>query len=84
MIFDPANSGSADLGHYSTMNMDFNTGLWAGMDDDTIRRISSFPLVNKVENFDEADNLTSMVYTRDNVCAVTYIKKILFMYGNKE
>ena len=25
-IFDPANTCSADLGHYSTMNMYFNTG----------------------------------------------------------
>ena len=33
------------------MNMDFNTGAWTGMDDDVGRRISSFPLMNKIPMF---------------------------------
>ena len=70
LIFDPEKTGSADLGHYSTMNMDFNTGLWTGMDDDTIRPISSFPLMNEIRKFVDKGKLTSIVYTRANVCAV--------------
>ena len=45
------------------------------MDDDTIGRISSFPIMNRIRNFVDKENLTSMLYTRDNVCAVEYIKK---------
>ena len=48
LIYDPENGRTADLGHYSTMNMDFNTGTWTGMDDDTVRRIYSFPLMHEI------------------------------------
>ena len=48
MVYDPVNESTADLGHYSTMNMGFNTGAWTGMDDDVLRRISSFTLMNKI------------------------------------
>ena len=37
LIYDPVNESTADLGHYSTINMDFNKGAWTGMDDDTVK-----------------------------------------------
>ena len=75
LIYDPVNENTSDLGHYSTMNMNFNKGSWTGIDDDTVRRISSFTLMNEIHNFVDKENLSSMVYCRENVCAVTYIKK---------
>ena len=73
---------NTDLGHYSTINMNFNTGSWTRMDDYTVRCISSFTLMNEIRNFVDKVNISSMVYCRENVCAVTYIIKI-FMLSNK-
>ena len=60
------------------MNMDFNTVSWTGMDDDTVRSISSFPLMNEIPKLVDKVNLSRMVYFRDNFCAVTYMKKIIY------
>ena len=57
------------------MNMDFNTGAWTGMDDDVVRRIFSFTLINKIPMLVDNENLNKKIYFRDNFCAVTYIKK---------
>ena len=46
-LYYPLNARTDDLGHYSTMNIYFNTGSCTGMDDDVVRRISSFPLMKK-------------------------------------
>ena len=75
MLYDPVNEITADLGHYSTMNMEFNTGSWTGMDDDAVRRISSFNFINKIPKLVDKENLSDFFYWRDNVCAVTYIQK---------
>ena len=48
LFYDPLNETTADLGHYSTMNMGFNTGAWSGMDDDLVRHIYPFTLMNKI------------------------------------
>ena len=39
------------------MNMDFNTGAWTGMGDDTVICISSFPLMNEIRKFVDKEHL---------------------------
>ena len=60
--------------------MDFNTGSWTGMDDDLVRCISSFPLMNKIPKLVDKENLSEMFYCRNNVCDVTYIQKEYLCY----
>ena len=69
LIFDPT-SDHKTRGHYSTMNMDFNTGSWTGIDDDTVRIISSFPLMYDISDVMDKEKIKSMVYTRANVRGV--------------
>ena len=45
------------------------------MDDDVVRRISSFPLMNKIPKLVDKENLSEIFYCRDIFCAVTYIQK---------
>ena len=75
LVYNPVNESTADLGHYSKMNMYFNRGAWSGMDDDTVRPISSFPFMNEIPKLVDKVNLSPIIYWRDNVCAVTYIQK---------
>ena len=48
LLYDTLNVSTADLVHYSTMNMNFNTSACTGMDENVVRCISSFPLMNGI------------------------------------
>ena len=79
LLYDTLNESTDDLGHYSTMNMDFNTGAWTGMDDDVVRRIYSFTLMNKIPILVDKKQINKIFYCRDNVCTVTYIKNNMYV-----
>ena len=73
-VYNPLNEINDDVGHYSTMNIDLNTGSWTGIDDGKVRLISSFPFMNEIPKLVDKKHLITMFYYRYNVCAVTYIQ----------
>ena len=75
MLYDLLDGRTFDLGHYSTINIDFNTVAWTGMDDDVVGLISSCTLMNKIPMLVDKEKINNMFYYRENVCAVTYIQK---------
>ena len=68
LLYDPLNESTVDIGHYSTMNMDFNTGAWTGMDDDVIIRISPFTLMNKIPMLDYKEKFNKKILHRECMC----------------
>ena len=62
------------------MNMDFNTVTWTGLDDDTVRLISSFTLMHEIQKLVDNERFKFHgIFQRKCSCSDIH-KKRLFMY----